>query len=479
MKLNLTVILIFFAFGLVSQTDQLVTIKGVAPSYVGKTIFFNEIEDYFSLTESTHASATVKPDSTFSCSFLIKETQKIHVLPDINAGYMYIEPGGRYEIFIPEKDKYDPYRPLGNQIEIPFLSLSKEDINFKILEYQRWQDEFLGEYFPLKAVKPMEFAQKLELFKTNVEAYYKLNDTIITRTEPEQYFSTFVRFSIASLDNIQHAADRNRYEKHDFYIKFNPVAYKNDVYMNYINQFYEKQFSRLTMETNNRVYLGVLKSSPTLVMRALGNEYTLINIRLRELIMIKGLCEQFYTNEYPQTNIMTILDSVANHSLFESNGLIAKNMMDRLTQLVSGSKAPTFLLTNTSGTKTLEDFSGKHLYITFIDPSITKNLQEIDPLIKLYDQYKDIVQFITIIPESGALELLPKGIKWPTYQVDKSNSLWKNYNVKTFPYYLLLDAYGYVVAAPSLGPTPDGQYRTIDNTFFNLQKVLKKGAKNR
>ena len=176
---------------------------------------------------------------------------------------------------------------------------------------------------------------------------------------------------------------------------------------------------------------------------------------------------------------MTILDSVANHSLFEANGLIAKNMMERLTQLVSGSKAPTFLLSNSNGTKTLEDFSGKHLYITFIDPSITKNLQEIDPLIKLYEQYKDIVQFITIIPEASSLERLPKSVTWPTYQVDKSNSLWKNYNVKSFPYYLLLDAYGYVVAAPSLGPTPDGQYRTIDNTFFNLQKVLKKGSKNR
>ena len=103
MKFKIAFILVLLSFGLFSQTDQLVTIKGIAPSYVGKTILFNEIEDYFSLTESTHASTTVKPDSTFSCSFLIKETQKIHVLPDINAGYMYIEPGGRYEIFIPEK----------------------------------------------------------------------------------------------------------------------------------------------------------------------------------------------------------------------------------------------------------------------------------------------------------------------------------------------------------------------------------------
>ena len=35
----------------------------------------------------------------------------------------------------------------------------------------------------------------------------------------------------------------------------------------------------------------------------------------------------------------------------------------------------------------------------------------------------------------------------------------------------LLDAAGYVVMSPALAPTPNGQYQTIDETLFNIQKI--------
>lgn len=477
---NLFLILSIVATGEVfSQVEKVVTIKGYAPSYVGQTISVMEIEDYFSMKEASFASTTVQSDSTFSVSFFIKETQKVMIRPAKNKSYLYIQPGAIYDIYLPEKDKYEAYRPDGNSIEVTFFDLDSTDINFKILQYQRWSDEFISSYYHLKSIKPIEFAKKLEEFKFNVQKEYQLKDSITPdQTNAEAFFNTFVRFSVASIDNIQFAADRNRYEKHDFYIKHAPVSYRNDAYMSYINTFYEKMIPRLPMETNNRVYLGLLKSSPTLIMRALGTEYTLINLRIREMVMIKALSEQFYTNDFPQTNILTVLDSVSKHSMFEANAVLARNMLDRLTELVAGGKAPDFVLKNDkSEMKTLSDYKKKHVYLHFYDPSSQKNVMELAPLKQMYESYKDDVIFITIYPDkeydAKMLEKYLTSIPWEKCKTDVSNPIWKNYKIQTYPSYVLLDGYGYVVSAPALGPLPDGQYQTIDKTFFYIQKVNK------
>ena len=465
---RITLIFILLSGLSISQEKQLVTIKGYAPAYVGKSLDVNEILDYFTMKEGPIASTTVKEDSTFSVSFFLEETQKVVLHSNRNRSIMYIEPGAKYDIYLPDKDPYEPYRPNGNNVEVTFFGLDSTDINYKILTYLRWQDEFIGEYYYLKALKPLEFSQNLDRFKVNVEKYY-------AKDSSDVYFMTFIRFSIASLYNIQHAADRNRYEKHDFYIKNFPVSYRNDAYMGYVSTFYEKMMPRLPMETNNRVYLGILKSSPTLIMRALGSEYTLINMRIREMVMIKALGEAFYTGEYPQTNILTILDSVSTTPLFQSNGIIAKNMIIRLTDLVPGGKAPDFAAANLQGEmKTLLNYRDKHLYIHFFDPTSQKSIIQTDPLIKLYEQYNKDVTFITICPDksrdSVAKSQLDK-IPWGKFILDEKSPVFKLYKVSTFPCYILIDEMGYVVAAPALTPMPNGQYETIDKTFFYIKKA--------
>ncbi len=458
------------SYSLMAQKGSIVTVKGYAPSYVGQTVSIAAIEDYLSMNEAPLASTTVSSDSTFSVSFFITETQKVIVHPGKNKSYLYIQSNSTYDLYLPEKDRYEPYRPSGNSIEVTFFDLDSNDINFKILQFQRWMDGFISDSYYLKNTKPLEFAAKLDEFKTNAEKQY-VADT-------NTYFKTFVKFSIASLDNIQNAAERNRYEKHDFYIKPSIVAYKNDAYMGYISAFYEKMVPRLSAETNTKVYQALLKSSPTLIMRALGTEYTLINMRIREIVMIKALSEEFYSKDFPQTNILTVLDSVANHSLFESNAIIARNMSNRLTQLVAGGKAPEFVLKNDkSETKVLTNYSKKYVYLHFYDPTSQKSEIEVPPLIDMYKNYKEDVTFITIYPDTISASVQSssflKSIPWEKCAVSSSNPIWKNYRIESFPSYVLIDGYGYIVEAPALGPLPDGQYQTIDRTFFYIQKVNK------
>ena len=213
-----------------------------------------------------------------------------------------------------------------------------------------------------------------------------------------------------------------------------------------------------------------------MIMNALGGEYTLINRRVREIVMIQALSEIFYTNDYPQTNIITVLDSVANHSLFKANGIIAKNIRFRLINLVPGVKAPSIVLASDSmATKTLLDLKGKHLYLHFFDPNSIENMKEIELIRDLNSKYSKYVKIISVYKKSEALSPIIQdkldAITWDVYPLESSNSIWKKYQVETFPHYTFIDAAGYVIASPSLGPTPNGEYETIHQSFFQLKKA--------
>ena len=460
-------VVVFFSQGF-SKEKSIVTIKGFAPAYVGKTVELFTIEDYFSRKESLIASSMVLEDSTFSFSFYNEKTQKVILKSNKNTTYLYIQPSGVYEVFLPEKDSYDPYRPNGNSVELAFYGLDSMDINYKVLGFERWVDDFLGTYFYIKKSNGTEFSIQLDKFKTNVEKAY-MNDS-------STFFKTFVRFRMASLDEIQQAATRNNFEKHDFYIKKSPVSYDNDVYMDYIVKFYDNLVPRLSFEVNNAVYLAVLKSSPTLVMKALSGEYTLINLRLREMIMVKMLSDYFYKGDFPQTNTLTIMDSVSRFAMFEANKIIASNLKERLTELVPGGKAPGFSLKNKEGVAVNgTNYTSKHVYFHFFDPSSLGNLKELQLLIPIQLKYYNDVDFVTVYkkketytePELKALE----SIKWDKFEVSDDDEILKNYQIQTFPSYVLLDRYGYVVSSPALGPLPNGNRENIEKVFFYIQKM--------
>lgn len=468
MRSILLLISFVFSFSQIG-TAQNVVIEGYAPTYVGKSIELFEIEDYFSYHLKSIAKTTVKEDSTFTFYFDTPHTQKVIIKSNNNEGFLYVQKDGKYDIYFPERDKYDPYRPTGNQVEIAFFDLDSLDINYKILGFQRWMDDFIGRNYYLKDAKPVEFAKNMELFKTNVEKAYK-GDSL------DRFFQTYVRFSIAKLDNIQTASQRNRYEKHDFYIKYTPVQYENDAYMQYIIDFYEDMIPRLSNEANQEVYMGVVKASPTLIMKALGSEYTLINIRIREMVMIKALADVYHSGDYPETNIISILDSVENFSLFKANGVIAKNIRARLTEMVPGGKAAPIVFNDPeASTKTLFDYSGKHLYIHVLDPNSTSNMKEIDLLKELNERYGEFVNFVTVFKRDTELtedaRKTIESIPWDVFSLSPTNSFWKDYDIRSYPTYVLIDAAGYIVAHPALGPTPNGQYETIDKTFFYIRKA--------
>lgn len=456
--------LIFIGFSTFGQNkNNNVIIKGLAPAYVGKTIDVYAIQDYLTQTEEKIGSTTVKQDSSFSVSIPITETQKLIVKSNKNKAYLYVQKNGVYDVLLPEKDKYDPYKPTGNTVELTFFNLDSNDINYKILGFNRWYDNFIGEYFYLKNSKPLEFAKSLDTFKLNAQKFYD-KDT-------STYLKTYVRFTFASLDEAQSIGSRRRDEKHDFYLKHTPVQYKNDAYMTYLTSFYDNIMQQMNVTTRAKVNLGIEKKSPSQIINGLGGDYTMINLRIREIAMIKLLSEEYYKGDSYKHDILVILDSLSNHCIFKNNEIIAKNVKTRLLELVPGAKSPEFTLTKADGSiVNTKSLSGKHIYIHFYNPSSESCKKEVPLLKAFYDKFKDDVTFITIYDQEGKYTdndyNILNGIAWDKFALHHDDAIYKQFKVVDFPYYVLIDQMGYVVSAPALGPQPNGQYETIEKTFY-------------
>lgn len=456
------------------QSKDITTVKGFAPKYVGKEINIYQIVDYLSLKEERIASVTVGSDSTFICSFYLEETRKLIVEADKNRGQIYAQPGTNYTLFLPDKNPYDPYRPLGNLIEVSFIDLDSTDVNYKILEFNRWSDEFVARYYTRSNADKSFFVKRLDTFKLYVKNYY-VKDTA------NVFLMNYIKYGIAKIDDFRFKGARNQYEKFDFYLRNAPVCYQCDNYMNYVNHFYERLMPRISKDVNDSVYKGILASSPTKVMNSFRLEYTLQNnLKLRELVMIKCLGDLYFEKDYPQTNILTILDSVAQFARFEGNKIIAKNIIQRLTELSDGGKAPDFIVELPTGSVSLTNFQGKHLYLIFLSTDNEDGLKELELLLPIYQKYKKNVTFLSILETEK--EKTDKSVKdyvtkvpWATSVVAKKSDVFKKYQVIRPPYYVLIDPIGYIVNVPALGPKPNGKYQTIDEVFFQIEKVLKEG----
>ncbi|MGB0933314.1 MAG: TlpA family protein disulfide reductase [Lishizhenia sp.] len=470
--MNKHLVVLFFFLSILSTYAQkaLVSLEGYAENCSGCEAIVYKIEDYLSFNTSKLAQTTVKTDSTFDLNFFIDEIQKVKVEIGKNYFYLYLQPNGVYDLYVKDKALHNAYRPEGNLVEYFFGGLDSTDINYKTLMFEEEVLYFLKNNYRRTDKKESEFVGALDQFKTKTAQRYK-NDS-------SAFFKNYIRYGIASLDDLNFIGARNKYEKYDFYIKPFTVFYNNDRYMEYILNYYDNYQTKIAKATNNLFYQGVLKASPTVIMQALGNDYSLMhNRKLREVVALKMLSDVYYSPDYPQTNILRILDSLSNHALFSENKLIARNIKSKLLELMPGARSPNYILEIDEQKKSRVDYLSNYHYIQFVKEDIRISTSEIPLLKKLYANYNNYVKFTTILvvknKENVDVEKYKKknGIDWDLVVIEENDLLIDQFNVQNFAHYILIDAQGYIVSANALGPKPNGDRKTIENTFVNIKRL--------
>ena len=330
--------------------------------------------------------------------------------------------------------------------------------------------------YVLKCIKSnnfKEYSAQLDKFKDSLIQYYK--------PIKNKYFHNYIRYSIASLEQISTGKEivTNRINVFNNYINNKPILYNNDAYMDFINQFYENTLKLPVKGGKDKLYLAINNHASLAMLNDIFiNDVFLKDAKLRELIMIKGLGEEYYYDNFIKENILNLIKEIGNTSLFPENRIIAKNTCTLLTHLQIGYRAPNFSLIDSKGDSiSLDSLKGKHIYLGFWASWNESSLLEMEIAQKLFQDYWKHITFVSVSmdkDENAYLQYIKEHpeFKWHIAHYNGDIGLITDYRLKNLPEYFLIDPDGIILQAPAFKPSPNGDYQSIDLTFFEIKKKL-------
>jgi len=429
--------------------SQSVKITGTAPGAEGKRIEVIKFEDLITFQEKTIAGSLVDSTGSFSLTFNLDQTIFANLSIDFHRVDFYIQPSKSYNINIApmnynEMKEINPFLQSA-KLEIGFAKDDPEELNSHIQAFDSVYNDFLLNNF--NALYRDRNKLKLDSFRMKVVTTFSMIR--------DPYFVNYCKYKIASL--VQLGQAMNQAEIGRMYFANAPVLYENTEYMDFFNQYFSKYITATCRALKFTDYNTILNGPESYkrMMRALEADSTLKKVQLRELVMIKGLLEMYHTTGYKQENIIALLGSVADESKFPENRQVAKNVIRLLTKLRVGTAAPGFKLKNKMQKEvTLSDFKGKPVVLNFWTTYCQGCITEMDRMKPIYDKFSDQVNFISISADRDFSKMqffvnLKSDFVWNFLHIGDDYNLLKEYNVKSYPLFVLIDKDGNIVQYPA------------------------------
>lgn len=442
-------------------------IIGIAPQFANESMYLWKFEDYLSGRLSLLQETTISEDGVFKFNGTSNGITKLVLGTEDLRSYIYVQPKGRYKVeFFDDNPQNQSYN-LKEEIELTFFDLDSNDINFRILGFQAWLDNYISDIYFDKDRNPGLFSKNIAILKLAL-----MKDA---QTDTSAYFLDFINYSIASdVDNINFIGAPTESEKYSNYLENNPILYHHDYYMSYFETFYDQYIHRIDPELRDNLFKafvsGNLNKSDSLLAK---DAYASVS-ELRSLIRIFILKQALNDNFLPRSVILNNLKLISKESVYPIHRTIAQNVLSRVPLIQQGGAFLYETIKGTSDSIDLKAYQGKHVYIHSFNPSNTRAISELNILRKLYATYGKSVEFVTLYVDKENLKETEQRalnqITWKKVGIDRGNPIWNNLGILTFPYYILLDKDLHIIASPALSPSPNGKYETIEKTFFDISK---------
>lgn len=456
-SLFLHITLLLMATGLFAQN---VTIKGNASDYVGEELIFYKFKDQITYSEEVVAKCVVQENGDFSCSATINETMPLFLPFETFKGYLYVEPDSTYEIALPsgieknENDKRNPFfKPV--DIDLGIINTNNKELNFLIRSLDASYNLYISRHYH-------------DLMKSG---HRQEVDTVIMKFNSffsgisNQYFNDYKDYKLGTLKQMAYRLN-GQYTAKEFLLN-KPVLYNNDSYMSLFNETFENYLSNYSKTSDGIDILNIVNyyKSFRRLKKTLQKDISLSNDTLKELVILKGLHDGYYADEFRKKSVLQLLDSVYYQTTIPQHKEIARNIIEKTTLLKEGTDAPKFqLMDRDSQMVTLDDFQGKYTYLTFGTTWSYASRLDFELLNRFHEKYGDAVQFVTIIADdefSRMTDFLSQNsYNWTFLHYGAQKDILKDYNVRIYPTYYLITPDGRLSMSPANSPSED-----IESTF--------------
>lgn len=442
-------------------------------SFSGKIVNLIKYKDYITYEYDILTSSIIDTSGNFDLDINLKETSQFLLQIEDLIGIIYLDPSVNYNIYFPPYSADGTYKLTRNFVNIIFDSLKNNDINGLILEFDRRLDQFLEDNINFLGSPILK--NKLDTLKVEMKNLYKdINN---------KYFLKYIKYSIAGYDLITVAKNQNvnRLSNYNVYLANKKVDYNHYSYMNFFNQFYEKEFLTPTMTSNNNLLDAINTHESYIALdTVLKKDYYFKNKKIRDLAIITNLFEAYDDERFSQAGILKILNFIKDSNKYDQTKQLAHSVIKSLTKMKVGFPAIEFSLKDQNNEKiSLSDFKGKYVYINFWTTWSKESQAEMALYPQFIEKYGKHVEFISInidYKKQKFNNFIANHSKydWNLVYFDGNANLLDDYMVTNIPHYIFVDPNGIILQNPANRPSPNGSYISIDKTFFDLNKKLTK-----
>jgi peroxiredoxin len=443
-----------------------VKIMGTAPGAEGKTVQMIRYDDLITFTEKVVAKAVVDTSGNFTLEFDAQKTFSGSMAIDFHRADLFVEPGKKYYIAIGKMD-YDDAREIN-----PFIQSQSLDVNFKqydmselnslVQQFNIIYNNFLLDNF--NALYRDHDKSRLDTFRIKVVTSFA--------EEKNVYFNNYVKYKMAGLEQLCQSISQMQLGKK--YFAEVPIQYENVEYMDFFNTYFSKYLTVTSRALKFKDYRAILSGASPYegMMKVLATDSILHRPQIRELVMLKGLMEMYKDTSYSKEAITGLLSKVAAESNFPDNKVVAGNILTYLTRLKPGSPAPVFKLKDRNQKSvSLEDFKGKPVLLNFWTTYCEGCTSEMDLVKPLYDKYSSKMGFISISADKDFIKMLffinlKSNYVWNFLHVGDEIELLKQYDVRIYPLFVLIDKDGKIWRYPAENPSAglEGQIKALLGT---------------
>jgi len=428
---------------------QTTKITGTAPGAEGRRIELVGYTDLLTLMEKTLAQGTVDSAGAFTLTFSLDKTVYAFLNIEFHRGELFLEPGKSYHVTIApmnynEMQEINPYsesQSLGIQIQ----GNDSLELNALIQSFNKDYNAFVLEHF--NDLYRDKDKAKLDTFRVRMARKFP--------GKGNPYFSSYTWYKTGSLEQVANVMGKSPMVKK--YFSDGPILYDNIEYMDLFREFFSKYITTTSRLLKFLDYNGLMNkpNGYEALMKALEADTLLRKPQLRELVLMRDMMEMYYDPQYKPEAILSFFAAVQKDSKFPQNKQIAENIIRALTRLSHGTPAPAFTLTDRYRKKvSLSDFRGKPVLVGFWTTYCQVCLSEMELLKPIVDKYHDRMAFISISADKEFLKMLyfinlKKGFSWTFLHLGNETGLLKDYDVKSFPLFVLIDGQGKIVRYPA------------------------------
>ncbi len=430
-------------------------IRGIFPGAEGEEVRLMKYRDLISGSLTEIASDTIDNEGHFFVRIAIDEPMQLTLRIMHASNHFYAEPGNDLQVVID---------PIGHNDQMQRLIQHPLHGAFPMTIYNRREDQIdLNHKVDLLHNMVADYIEKL--VAPNIRASHRTSLRLFADRSRETFagcnhpfLDDYVTYYIAYMERSLNTKPFN--SLFEEYINGQPIRYGHPMYMDFFKAMFDNYlFSESRSIDIRDLYAAVNRQGSYIaLMDTLGKDSLLFNDRLRELVMLNGLQRMFARDDFLAAQIREVLQQTNSESRFPVHASIAENILDRQLALHRGSEVPPIELYDVVGTRvSLQDFSGKYVYVFFGAGWCNTTMAELGPLVDITETFSEDVVVLGILTDrdKSLIEPLfaPGVFPFRLLHFGNDYRLLDNYRIRTIPQFLLIDPEGRMAAYPFVSPS--------------------------